>query len=157
MDSASCRAPCSPPAGTAGTCPRPRASPGPGRPADAALRPASIPAVPRSRSTGCKFRATQTTSPCACSRFLFGPAVPRPPRGNRARCHNRLRKENTMRPILLLLAMLLPALAHSADAPRRVPLKLRPEDVLATGNEWLALPDIRASDGALGTFNALSM
>jgi hypothetical protein len=62
-----------------------------------------------------------------------------------------------MRPILLLCAVLLPALAQSAEAPRHVSLSLRPEDVLATGNEWLALPDIRAADGALGTFNALSM
>ncbi len=62
-----------------------------------------------------------------------------------------------MRPIFLLLALLLPALTHAAEAPRQVALKLRPEDVLATGNEWLALPDIRASDGALSTFNALSM
>ncbi len=62
-----------------------------------------------------------------------------------------------MRPTLLLLAVLLPALAQAAEAPRRVSLTLQPEDVLATGNEWLALPDIRAADGALLTFNALSM
>jgi hypothetical protein len=62
-----------------------------------------------------------------------------------------------MRLKLLLLAVLLPALARPAEAPRHVPLTLRPDDVLATGNEWLALPDIRAADGALGTFNALSM
>src|ERR1700744_411618 len=36
-------------------------------------------------------------------------------------------------------------------------LHLQPTDVLPTGNEWISLPDIRASDGALGTFNVLSM
>ena len=62
-----------------------------------------------------------------------------------------------MRRTLLLLACLCPLAAHGADAPRRTALTLRPDDVIATGNEWLALPDIRAADGALGTFNALSM
>ena len=42
-------------------------------------------------------------------------------------------------------------------APRRIPLHLQPGDVLPTGNEWIALPDIRASDGALTTFNVISM
>ena len=37
------------------------------------------------------------------------------------------------------------------------PLNLEPNDVIPTGNEWIALPDIHASDGALGTFNAISM
>jgi hypothetical protein len=36
-------------------------------------------------------------------------------------------------------------------------LHLQPTDVLPTGNEWISLPDIRASDGALGTFNVLSI
>ena len=45
----------------------------------------------------------------------------------------------------------------AGDAQRETPLTLRSTDVVATGNEWLALPDIRASDGALTTFNALSM
>ncbi len=40
---------------------------------------------------------------------------------------------------------------------RTIPLHLRPSDVLPTGNEWISLPDIRASDGALTTFNAISM
>src|SRR5271170_8307315 len=44
-----------------------------------------------------------------------------------------------------------------AEQPRITPLSLRADDVLATGNEWLALPDIRAKDGALTTFNVLSM
>jgi len=42
-------------------------------------------------------------------------------------------------------------------ATSRVALTLRPDDVIPTGNEWIALPDIRAVDGALGTFNVISM
>jgi uncharacterized protein len=45
----------------------------------------------------------------------------------------------------------------AAQATRRIPLALQPDDVLPTGNEWITLPDIRASDAALTTFNALSM
>jgi hypothetical protein len=45
----------------------------------------------------------------------------------------------------------------AGDAVREMPLTLRADDVLATGNEWISLPDVRASDGALTTFNALSM
>lgn len=62
-----------------------------------------------------------------------------------------------MHRIFLLLALVASAWVHAADAPRRVALHLRSDDVIATGNEWLSLPDIRASDGALTTFNALSM
>lgn len=39
----------------------------------------------------------------------------------------------------------------------RTALALKTDDVLPTGNEWIALPDIRAMDGALGTFNVISM
>ncbi len=42
-------------------------------------------------------------------------------------------------------------------AVRRTPISLSPDDVLPTGNQWISLPDIRASDGALNTFNVLSM
>ena len=45
----------------------------------------------------------------------------------------------------------------AADAPRQFALSLQADDVLATGNQWLALPAIRASDGALTSFNVLSM
>ncbi len=62
-----------------------------------------------------------------------------------------------MHRIFFLLALFGSALLHAAEAPRRVSLQLRPEDVIATGNEWLSLPDIRAVDGALSTFNVLSM
>ena len=62
-----------------------------------------------------------------------------------------------MHRIFLLLALIGPAWVQAADAPRRVTLHLQSDDAIATGNEWLSLPDIRASDGALATFNALSM
>ena len=49
------------------------------------------------------------------------------------------------------------AFALVAIAPLRAQsLHLGPDDVLPTGNEWLSLPDIRAVDGALVTFNVLS-
>jgi uncharacterized protein len=62
-----------------------------------------------------------------------------------------------MHRIFLLLALIGPVWVHAADTPRRVPLHLRADDAIATGNEWISLPDIRAGDGALATFNALSM
>jgi uncharacterized protein len=56
--------------------------------------------------------------------------------------------------VLLACAFLM----MTAGAETRTPsLHLQPTDVLPTGNEWISLPDIRASDGALGTFNVLSM
>jgi len=42
-------------------------------------------------------------------------------------------------------------------AARRSPIPLLPDDVLPTGNQWISLPDIHASDGSLSTFNVLSM
>lgn len=47
--------------------------------------------------------------------------------------------------------------AQAALAQNVVPLKLGPADVIPTGNEWIALPTIRASDGAVENFNVLSM
>ena len=55
----------------------------------------------------------------------------------------------------IFLSLFIGVLAASA-APR-TPISLHPDDVLPTGNQWISLPDIRASDGALGTFNVLSM
>ena len=55
-----------------------------------------------------------------------------------------------------LICLCIPALSAFA-AGRRIPLSLKPDDVLPTGNEWIALPDIRALDGALGSFNVVSM
>jgi hypothetical protein len=45
----------------------------------------------------------------------------------------------------------------AADAPRHISVSLGPDDVLPTGNEWIALPEIRASDAAIASFNVLSM
>jgi len=45
----------------------------------------------------------------------------------------------------------------NASEPRRFALTLAPDDVLPTGNELIALPTIRAGDGALDSFNVLSM
>jgi hypothetical protein len=56
----------------------------------------------------------------------------------------------------ILLSLFTGVLAASA-ATRPTQISLHPDDVLPTGNQWISLPDIRASDGALGTFNVLSM
>lgn len=58
---------------------------------------------------------------------------------------------------MLFLFCLLGAAGLAADAPRRIPITLAQEDVVPTGNEWIALPTIRASDAALMNFNVLSM
>lgn len=47
--------------------------------------------------------------------------------------------------------------AQGTDAIVRLPLKLVDGDVLQTGNQWIALPEIRSTDGALMNFNVLSM
>jgi len=57
---------------------------------------------------------------------------------------------------VLLVCLLAPGLL-AFGAGRRIPLALKSGDVLPTGNEWIALPDIRALDGAAGTFNVISM
>ncbi|HUM05076.1 MAG TPA: glycoside hydrolase family 125 protein [Terriglobales bacterium] len=59
--------------------------------------------------------------------------------------------------ILVAAFSLLTQSLLAAEPLRHYPLTLKPDDVLATGNEWIALPEIRASDGALGSFNVLSM
>ncbi len=63
-------------------------------------------------------------------------------------------------PRLLVLASLLSLFLSTSPASaagRRIPLSLLPGDVLPTGNQWISLPDIRADDGALGSFNVISM
>jgi uncharacterized protein len=60
--------------------------------------------------------------------------------------------------LLAALIFCLSAQVLSASyAPRRIPLPVKADDVIATGNDWLALPTIRASDGALMSFNVISM
>lgn len=60
-----------------------------------------------------------------------------------------------LRPMVVLGVAAMAALAAAGAAS--YPLALRPDDVIPTGNEWISLPTIRASDGALENFNVLSM
>ena len=65
-----------------------------------------------------------------------------------------------LRILLLVAASILGfsvAASPACAAGRRIPLQLAEDDVLPTGNQWISLPDIRAEDGALNTFNVLSM
>lgn len=64
------------------------------------------------------------------------------------------------RPLRFLFSTFLVLMTVSlwaAETPRRVALATAASDMIPTGNEWIALPTIRASDGALVNFNALSM
>lgn len=71
---------------------------------------------------------------------------------------HRLAQKSLQVALLLFLVLWLPSRTFCADnTPRPVALHLQPADVLPTGNEWIALPDIRASDAALTTFNFISM
>ena len=47
--------------------------------------------------------------------------------------------------------------APAASVERETPLSLVPDDVIPTGNDWIALPSIRAGDAALMDFNVISM
>jgi hypothetical protein len=55
--------------------------------------------------------------------------------------------------IALVLGIALATAARAAETP----LTLAPDDVIPTGNDWIALPSIRAGDGALMDFNVISM
>ncbi|HXS74876.1 MAG TPA: glycoside hydrolase family 125 protein [Terracidiphilus sp.] len=59
--------------------------------------------------------------------------------------------------ILPIFVLFLLAASSLMAASTRIPRSLGTNDVLPTGNQWISLPDIRAGDGALGTFNFLSM
>jgi hypothetical protein len=50
-----------------------------------------------------------------------------------------------------------PAQPSAAESSRTTNLALSPDDVIPTGNDWIALPSIRARDGALENFNVISM
>jgi hypothetical protein len=58
---------------------------------------------------------------------------------------------------VLALVVVLAASSLATGAVQHTTLALQPDDVVPTGNEWISLPDIRASDGALTSFNVLSM
>jgi hypothetical protein len=63
-----------------------------------------------------------------------------------------------VRPIALLLAAALATGATAGPpAQRDMPLNLASGDVIPTGNDWIALPSIRAGDGAVLDFNVISM
>jgi hypothetical protein len=61
--------------------------------------------------------------------------------------------------ITLLFAALLALATGAVAAPQPAPtqLTLAAEDVIPTGNDWIALPAIRAGDAALMNFNVISM
>jgi len=59
--------------------------------------------------------------------------------------------------VLTVLSGLCVLPAFASGASRHVPLALKPDDVLPTGNEWISLPDIGAADGSLSSFNVISM
>ncbi|WP_156906242.1 glycoside hydrolase family 125 protein [Novosphingobium acidiphilum] len=61
------------------------------------------------------------------------------------------------RTALAISALPLCAAAPAPEAPRDVALTLKPDDVIPTGNDWIALPTIRAGDGAIRDFNVISM
>jgi len=46
---------------------------------------------------------------------------------------------------------------RAQDGWLRTPVSYGDSDVIPTGNEWIALPEINAADGSLGSFNVLSM
>jgi hypothetical protein len=49
------------------------------------------------------------------------------------------------------------SIAATPESARSVNLTLAPDDVIPTGNDWIALPSIRAGDAALQNFNIISM
>jgi hypothetical protein len=64
-------------------------------------------------------------------------------------------RNNCKCPLVYIFAFLLCSSVFAAAG--RTPITLQPNDVVPSGNQWISLPDIRASDGSLGTFNVLSM
>lgn len=56
-----------------------------------------------------------------------------------------------------IISALVATIATPATAAPSVPLPVTADDVIPTANDWIALPSIRASDGAAENFNVLSM
>lgn len=50
-----------------------------------------------------------------------------------------------------------PSAQPARPSASAVALSLEPGDVIATGNQWIALPEIGVDDGAIRSFNVLSM
>lgn len=59
--------------------------------------------------------------------------------------------------LFLLLAGAAATAASGSSQELRTALDLSADDVIPTGNDWIALPSIRAGDGALMDFNVISM
>src|SRR5205085_10504192 len=55
------------------------------------------------------------------------------------------------------VALLLAVTLSTGAAATATHLNLAPDDVIPTGNDWIALPSIRAGDAALMDFNLISM
>lgn len=68
--------------------------------------------------------------------------------------HQKLKKLIDSGSLAILFFLSVSVAAHATSS---TPLSLQPDDVLPTGNQWISLPDIRAVDGAITTFNVLSM
>ncbi len=66
-------------------------------------------------------------------------------------------QESSGRFAIAACAMVLCAASPLPEASRQVVLTLRADDVIPTGNDWIALPSIRAADGALRDMNLISM
>src|SRR4051794_23623808 len=62
-----------------------------------------------------------------------------------------------MRGMSFLIAALLSLAIPTSAAATETELKLGADDVIPTGNDWIALPSIRARDAALMDFNVISM
>ena len=56
-----------------------------------------------------------------------------------------------------LIALVAGEVLLAENGWRRTPVSYGESDVIPTGNEWIALPEISATDGSLQSFNALSM
>jgi hypothetical protein len=59
--------------------------------------------------------------------------------------------------VIFLLAALATSIAAANPVEPETPLTLSAGDVIPTGNDWIALPSIRAGDAALMDFNVISM
>jgi uncharacterized protein len=68
-----------------------------------------------------------------------------------------VRRSGNQPALRALLLFVLVTTSSAFGATLHTPISLGPDDVLPSGNQWISLPDIRAIDGSLTTFNVLSM
>ena len=62
-----------------------------------------------------------------------------------------------VRTALAICALPLCAASPAPEAARDIALTLKSDDVIPTGNDWIALPTIGAGDGSIRDFNMISM